>query len=115
MGQGGAAHIAGLWGEVKAKFATRLKHGFAVFEFSDPEFGALEVCHDGDGPPHFLFNIAHQIITRTVFIMAAMAEIKAKHIDARIKQGVDAFARRTGGSQSGNNFCFTVSTHYLIT
>ena len=71
-------------------------------EAAEPELGPLQVGDDGDRPPDGFLHGADRPVALGVLLVAAVGEVEAERVGARLVQGAHALgpgARRAEGRQ----------------
>jgi hypothetical protein len=71
----------------------------------------LQVRENRNGAAGSTLDLAHDIATRLMILVRAMAEVKTEHIRTRFKQGLDGFLAAAGRTQRGHDLGLTLTSH----
>ena len=96
------ARLAAL--RIENKGLTALQDDLALGKPADPNFGSLQVGHDGHFASSALSGFAHQAGAVDVILSAAMAEIESHHVDARSNHFFQQLGVAGGGAQGDDDF-----------
>ena len=73
---------------IQYKGLTRLEHDFALRKLAHPDFGSLQVGHDGYFAACTLRGFAHQVGALLMVGRGAVRKIQPHHIDSRMNHGL---------------------------
>jgi hypothetical protein len=97
--------------EVEAEAIATAERHPAFLEAPDPQLGPLQVSHRADGAAARGFHLAHEREAGGVLLVAAMAEVEAEDIHARLGKVRDALPARACGTQRRHDLPAAVATH----
>ena len=111
MGQMHACHVARLRVGVEHESGAVLQIHPAFSKSANAQLGPLQVGENADGAAEFLLQPANRLDTLMQHLVAGMAHVDAKHIDAGLKQALHHGAVLRGGSEGRQNLDATQPSH----
>ena len=87
------------------------QHARAAGQFAQPDFGALQVAKDADGPSHVFGQLAQVGMHLGQHLMAGVAHIDAKDIHSGLEELAHLLQRVGGGAQGGEDLGLAAAAH----
>ncbi len=75
----------------------------AVLELAEPDLGALQVDEHRDGTAGVVRRLPHVLVDALVHVVAAVAEVHARDVDARIDDRPDLLIARCRRPEGGDD------------